>query len=485
MSVGGELAFVALHGVVKFLDTVFWVFGKGLIATALAVVGLVARAILGEDARGAVSARGASGASESRRRAKDETLSDLLSRPPDRRVSEAAKGDARKLREKHAGWCEWYAEHDVGTLLDRPKPAFETIKAHYPHAFHASTKQGFAVQLEKPGRFPALLAELRARGFQDPTRAVVEHVSFVLRHAFDRIDPRGFPRGRILRIVDMSRLDVTDTGYEAYSFLKAMAHVSSVAFPERTHKVVIVNPPAAFNVLWAVFSPMVSARTMARVRICKDTESAREALLEDLDLADIPREYGGECACGGGKAGTSRRARDGGGARLRACPSAACSPCWRDAPLERELWDRVRLSGAHGGVALGHVHSGNEDVFKARRGEKTEDASFDSGRTSSERLSNKAASSRVANATRVGSTKRANASTTPRGERHRDAKEKPSRSKLSRSKPQSLAKRAGDVETVRASAPPMFAAPRAREKTPAPAVAETADDGESNRSWFF
>ena len=42
MSVGGELAFVALHGVVKFLDTVFWVFGKGVIATALAVAGLVA-----------------------------------------------------------------------------------------------------------------------------------------------------------------------------------------------------------------------------------------------------------------------------------------------------------------------------------------------------------------------------------------------------------------------------------------------------------
>ena len=509
MSVGGELAFVALHGVVKFLDTVFWVFGKGLIATALAVAGLVARAILGEDARGADGARGVTGESrESRRRAKDEALSDLLSRPPDRRVSEAAKGDARKLREKHAGWCEWYAEHDVGTLLDRPKPAFETIKAHYPHAFHACTKQGFAVQLEKPGRFPALLAELRARGFQNPTRAVVEHVSFVLSHAFDRIDTRAFPFGRILRIVDMSRLDVTDTGYEAYVFLKAMAHVSSVAFPERVHKVVIVNPPAAFNVLWALFSPMVSARTMARVRICKDTSSAREALLEDLDLADIPREYGGECACGGGKAGA--RARDGGGARLRACPSAACSPCWRDAPLERELWDRVRASGVgtDGGVA-GSVAANEVGLRRARsrrreRGETTRQDAEDADRSdrekgSSERYTKSEAASRVANATRVGSTKRANASNThAAGERHREAKvtsgssvrslggaRKLSKlSKLSRSKPQSLAKRSGDVETVRASAPPMFAAPRAREKTPAPAVAETAD-GQSNGSWFF
>jgi hypothetical protein len=269
------------------------------------------------------------------------------------------------------------------------------------------------------------------------------------------------------------------------------------------HKVVIVNPPAAFNVLWAVFSPMVSARTMARVRICKDTSSARETLLEDLDLADIPREYGGECACGkkNGKAGAGarRRARDGGGARLRACPSAACSPCWRDAPLERELWDRVRASGSYAGGVAGH--SGNEDGLlsraRSRRGETThpEDprsSDFQTkslGSSPSPRLRNK-------------STKRVerNASNAPRGERHHEAQEKETSgssvrslggarklsklSKLSRLKPQSLAKRAGDVETVRASAPPMFAAPRAREKTPAPAVAETAD-GESNGSWFF
>ena len=315
MSSGGELAFVALHGVVKFLDTVFWVFGKGLIAAALAVVGLVARAILGEDA---VAQTGAHGVADGRRGrdSRDEALAELLSGPVDRRVSEAAKGDAKKLREKHSGWCEWYADHDVGTLLDREKPAFEIVKAFYPHAFHGVTKRGFAVQLEKPGRFPTLLAELRKRGFADPTRAVVEHVSFIMTHAFDAIDQRDFPLGRILRIVDMSRLDLSDTGYEAYVFLKAMAHVSSVAFPERVHKVVIVNPPAAFNVLWGVFSPMVSARTMARVRICKDTQSAKKALLEDLELRDIPREYGGECECGARrrrkKNGADDDARDGG-----------------------------------------------------------------------------------------------------------------------------------------------------------------------------
>ena len=512
MSSGGELAFVALHGVVKFLDTVFWVFGKGLIAAALAVVGLVARAILGEDA---VAQTGAHGVADGRRGrdSRDEALAELLSGPVDRRVSEAAKGDAKKLREKHSGWCEWYADHDVGTLLDREKPAFEIVKAFYPHAFHGVTKRGFAVQLEKPGRFPTLLAELRKRGFADPTRAVVEHVSFIMTHAFDAIDQRDFPLGRILRIVDMSRLDLSDTGYEAYVFLKAMAHVSSVAFPERVHKVVIVNPPAAFNVLWGVFSPMVSARTMARVRICKDTQSAKQALLEDLDIRDIPREYGGECECGARrrrkKNGADDDARDGGGgARLRGCPSAACTSCWRDAPLERELWDRVRASngGAHGGVA-GHSGSGRDrrrDGPHRRRSTDGERASVSAresrgsesdhrsrrkdrrGRRDGDELrveadeEHKNAHARVS--TGGGATRR---------EREREKKSRGGSSlrssslRGSRGNLQSLTESAfGDVETVRASAPPVFAAPRAKPPEPAAAAAEPAD-GEGNGSWFF
>ena len=515
MSSGGELAFVALHGVVKLLDTVFWVFGKGLIAAVVAVVGLIARAILGEDA---VAQTGAHVLTDGRRNrdSRDEALATLLSGPVDRRVSEAAKGDAKKLREKHAGWCEWYADHDVGTLLDREKPAFEIVKAFYPHAFHAKTRQGFAVQLEKPGRFPTLLAELRKRGFADPTRAVVEHVSFVMTHAFATIDNRDFPHGRILRIVDMSRLDLSDTGYEAYVFLKAMAHVSSVAFPERVHKVVIVNPPAAFNVLWGVFSPMVSQRTMARVRICKDTQSAKETLLEDLDIRDIPREYGGECECGARRrrkknsGADETSARDGGGARLRGCPSAECTSCWRDAPLEREFWDRVRLSngGAHGGVA-GHSGSKRDgtrrDGAHRRRSTDGERASVSAresrgsgsgtfaGESDHRSRRNDRRSRREGDEPRVEADDKNARFSTGGGEPPRREKKSRGGSSLrssslrgSRGNLQSLTESAfGDVETVRASAPPVFAAPRARPPEPAAAHAAEPKDGEGNGSWFF
>lgn len=153
MSSGGEIAFVALHGVVKFLDSVFWVLGKGLLATLCALIGFVARLIMGDDA-----------VKRGRRdfRERDEGGGDVQTVP--RRIKEAAKGDMRKQREKHVAWLKWRKDFDVEHILDTPKPAFEVIKAWYPHALHKKTRGGFAIQLEMPGQFSALLEELRKRG---------------------------------------------------------------------------------------------------------------------------------------------------------------------------------------------------------------------------------------------------------------------------------------------------------------------------------
>ena len=338
MASGGELAFVTLRLIVKFLDNVFFVLGKGLLATLLTVAASILRLVLGRDASRGSDASTARVAAAAAARA-----AAACSRPP-RRVLEASNGDSKKLRDKHLAWLSWRREYDVDAIFATPKPAYACVKSYYPHAFHGVTRDGFAVQLEMPGQFPRLLDELRRRGHDDPTRAVVEHVSFIMCHAFDRLDAREFPRGRILRVVDMSRLDASDTTYEAFTFLKAMANLSSAAFPERIHKVIIVNPPAVFGVLWSVFSPMVSAKTLARVRICRDADEARDALLEDLDLDDIPREYGGKCQCGRGRGRGRARGRGSGtgsGTGEEPTPSERLSGCWRNHPSEEDARRRA------------------------------------------------------------------------------------------------------------------------------------------------
>ena len=335
-------AFVALVQLLKLLDHLAWFLGRGALAGILWTILAVWRLALqcaGVDVD-RKSRRGAFDRGD--RRGANFGDAFATTEVPERIVL-SSRGDANKLEAKMHGWLRWREDYDIDNILATPKPSFEVVKAFYPHALHGKTKSGHAIQMEAPGQFSKLIKALRDRGFEDPTRAVVEHVSFVMSYAFANVDPRDLPNGRILRIIDMSRMDLADTTYEAFMFLKTMASSVSIAFPERVHRVVIVNPPSGFGVLWSVFSPLASPSTLARVKVCKTTEEARRVLEEDMDPRDIPREYGGRCICcgkdgpgdkGGSPALASFRAIGG----VDACPSASMSSCWRDDALERELW---------------------------------------------------------------------------------------------------------------------------------------------------
>ena len=370
-------AFVALVQLLKLLDHLAWFLGRGALAGILWTILAVWRLALqcaGVDVD-RKSRRGAFDRGD--RRGANFGDAFATTEVPERIVL-SSRGDANKLEAKMRGWMRWREDYDIDNILATPKPSFEVVKAFYPHALHGKTKSGHAIQMEAPGQFSKLIKALRDRGFEDPTRAVVEHVSFVMSYAFANVDPRDLPNGRILRIIDMSRMDLADTTYEAFMFLKTMASSVSIAFPERVHRVVIVNPPSGFGVLWSVFSPLASPSTLARVKVCKTTEEARRVLEEDMDPRDIPREYGGRCICcgkdgpgdkGGSPALASFRAIGG----VDACPSASMSSCWRDDALERELWrDAAALnagsSGGGGSRGSGRGRRGRSGDSKAGRG---------------------------------------------------------------------------------------------------------------------
>lgn len=368
-------AFVALVQLLKLLDRLAWFLGRGALAGILWTILAVWRLAL-QCAGVDVDRKSRRGGAHDRGGRRGANFSDAFATTevPERIVL-SSRGDANKLEAKMRGWTRWREDYDIDNILATPKPSFEVVKAFYPHALHGKTKSGHAIQMEAPGQFSKLIKALRDRGFADPTRAVVEHVSFVMSYAFANVDPRNLPNGRILRIIDMSRMDLADTTYEAFMFLKTMASSVSIAFPERVHRVVIVNPPSGFGVLWSVFSPLASPSTLARVKVCKTTEEARRVLEEDMDVRDIPREYGGRCTCGGNGRGSPALKifgtfRDAGGGDAQPCPSASMSSCWRDEALERELWrDAAALNAGSSG---GSRSSGRERRGKSgdSRGER-------------------------------------------------------------------------------------------------------------------
>jgi hypothetical protein len=84
----------------------------------------------------------------------------------------------------------------------------------------------------------------------------------------------------------------------------------------------IVNAPPGFGMLWLLVAPLLSKRTSARVTVVGAGERVRlRGLLEGLmDLGQVPEEYGGSCRCAG--------------------PGG----CWRQHPMEREIWALVEAT---------------------------------------------------------------------------------------------------------------------------------------------
>ena len=107
------------------MDNVFFVLGKGLLATLLTVAASILRLVLGRDA-----SRG-SDASTARIAAAAAARAAAASSKPPRRVLEASNGDPKKLRDKHLAWLSWRREYDVDAIFTTPKPAYACVKCGF------------------------------------------------------------------------------------------------------------------------------------------------------------------------------------------------------------------------------------------------------------------------------------------------------------------------------------------------------------------
>jgi len=175
--------------------------------------------------------------------------------------------------------------------------------------------------MERAGCIRELARALGRWGAPPLTAAL--HVAFVLEYLGRALDARPLPGGRALRIVDVRGITLPDlAAAETRALLRDCAALLSPFFPERVSQMLIVNAPPGFGMLWLLVAPLLSKRTSARVTVVGAGERARlRGLLEGMmDLGQVPEEYGGSCRCAG--------------------PGG----CWRQHPMEREMWARVEAT---------------------------------------------------------------------------------------------------------------------------------------------
>ncbi len=79
----------------------------------------------------------------------------------------------------------------------------------------------------------------------------------------------------------------------AYSFLKGMADLDGVHYPERMGKIVVINSPYMLSFVWKIVSSWLDERTKQKIAIKRGPSEYLPMLREFMDDDQIPEEFGG------------------------------------------------------------------------------------------------------------------------------------------------------------------------------------------------
>lgn len=90
----------------------------------------------------------------------------------------------------------------------------------------------------------------------------------------------------------------TFTNSHVRKVLPKMAKWFSCYYPEYLGRLIIINTPVAFKVLWELLSPFIDSKTEKKIRIHKD--GGLQDLLDTVDAQNLPAFLGGTCNCAGG-----------------------------------------------------------------------------------------------------------------------------------------------------------------------------------------
>ena len=93
-----------------------------------------------------------------------------------------------------------------------------------------------------------------------------------------------------LIVMDLKGVAMT-VDFMAMRAFKRTLHIDEACYPERLHKLLMINAPSTFTFLWAVVRPWLHPVTAEKIQIVGS--NYHDVLKEHIDEHQIPVEYGG------------------------------------------------------------------------------------------------------------------------------------------------------------------------------------------------
>lgn len=206
---------------------------------------------------------------------------------PDRFLK-AGKGNVKEGERRYKETLAWRAENNMDTIIQTPHPQFALIKKHYPHYFHLRSRSGSPVYFEKPPK--TNLKALKAGGVN--LQELLRHYAMVTEFGWQVLERSD--TAQCVTVIDLEGIRMTDFVGDCVDFVRKASEFTGAHYPERAGKVLVVNVPSWFKMIWTVVKPMIDEVTLAKIAILRGKKEVYRALLEIMDEKCIPPEYGGK-----------------------------------------------------------------------------------------------------------------------------------------------------------------------------------------------
>ncbi|KAL0052681.1 hypothetical protein WJX82_005986 [Trebouxia sp. C0006] len=225
-----------------------------------------------------------------RRFSKDHAVSDDIQK----RFMIAVEDDDKAAKKRVQEWLEWKTQHGLANGPSQPQPHYEAMKKAIMHAVICFSKSDHPIRIMKVGDMRASWKKMKAAGITSDIG--LRHFGFVEEYIWHVLDPRPLPLGTAIWIVDLGGMGLSDLGSEAFQFFKRMSVEVGMHYPERLYKLVLLNAPSFFSLLWRICEPIMPGSTRNKVKVVRSHQELIAALADECDAAQIPSDYGGTAA---------------------------------------------------------------------------------------------------------------------------------------------------------------------------------------------
>ncbi|CAM6085246.1 unnamed protein product [Calypogeia fissa] len=216
------------------------------------------------------------------------------------RFLRARQLDERKAATMYGEYVKWRKETNIDSILQTYKyPELHKVIHYWPQNWHKTDKLGRPINIQ-------LLSRMQVKDvFRETTEErLLMRALWVWEDLHENKLPAcskaaGHYVGRVTVVLDVKEVSVlTFTNSHVRKVLPKMARLFSNYYPEYLGRLIIINAPVAFKVLWEMLSPFVDEHTQKKIGIYKG--DGREDLLKTIDADNLPEFLGGKCNCPGG-----------------------------------------------------------------------------------------------------------------------------------------------------------------------------------------